>query len=203
MDYLPRKRNEKYLWWKNLNDNLDAEGPKMGLAAGEVTAAKALAADMMAKYEDTDTAQAALDGARATEKNAVPINEAAIRAKIRNWKTLPGYAASGSEGVLKLKGSDSGFDPNTFKPVLKLSIVGGQIKIDFVKGECDGVVIYCRLRGTPGWTKLGIDTATPYFDTNPLANAAVPEVREYMARGIIDDEEVGVASDIVSLTFAG
>jgi len=31
----------------------------------------------------------------------------------------------------------------------------------------------------------------------------VPEVREYMARGILDDVEIGLESDIVTATFAG
>ena len=51
--------------------------------------------------------------------------------------------------------------------------------------------------------RLGTDTEAPYFDTKPLANPAVPEVREYMARGMVGDEEVGLDSDIASITFAG
>jgi hypothetical protein len=43
----------------------------------------------------------------------------------------------------------------------------------------------------------------PYYDTNPLANLAVPEVREYMVMGMIDNEEIGLPSDIVSIVFAG
>jgi hypothetical protein len=31
----------------------------------------------------------------------------------------------------------------------------------------------------------------------------VPEVREYMARGFIQDEEFGLDSDVASITFAG
>jgi hypothetical protein len=80
---------------------------------------------------------------------------------VHNLKTRALYASSGVEGTLRLKGTDSGFDPTTFKSVLKLSIVGGQVRVDFTKGECDSVAIYCRLRGTLGWTKLGIDSDSP------------------------------------------
>ena len=76
---------------------------------------------------------------------------------------------------------NSGFDPATFKPALKLSIVDGQVRVNFTKGECDRVAVYCRERGTLGRTKLGIDTNSPYFDTKPLANPTVPEVREYIS----------------------
>ena len=203
MDFIPNKRAQRYLWWKNLSDNITVEGPKFGLTGPEVTAAKAVADDMIAKMDATDAAQSALSGARESEKTATTADEAAIRAKVRNWKTLPGYAASGSEGVLKLKGTEAVFDPGSFKPALRISIEGGQIIVEFTKGGADAVVIYSRLRGTQGWTKLGVDTSSPYNDTRPLAQAGVPETREYMGRGYLDDEEIGLDSDIASIVFGG
>ena len=47
------------------------------------------------------------------------------------------------------------------------------------------------------------DTEAPYYDTRPLAQPGVPEVREYKVRGMVADDEIGQSSDIVSLTFAG
>jgi len=125
------------------------------------------------------------------------------RIGVRNWKTNPAFPASGIKGSLHLKGTASSFDPLTFKSVLRLSIVGGQIRVDFTKGECDAVMVYCRLRGTATWTKLGYDSHSPYYDTVPLANPAVPEVREYLAVGVINEVEIGVPSDIVSIVFGG
>jgi hypothetical protein len=201
MDYIPTKRAPRRLWLQNFSDNLTAEAVKMGLPAPDATALKAVVDAHIAKLAATDDAQAALDGARETESQSGAIDE--IRTAVRRMKTLTGYPGSGSEGVLKLRGPESGFDPATFKPVLKVSIVGGQIRIDFTKGEADGVVVYSRLRGSPGWEKLGIDLSSPYYDTRPLAQAGVPEAREYMGRIILDDTETGQPSDIVSLTFGG
>jgi hypothetical protein len=42
-----------------------------------------------------------------------------------------------------------------------------------------------------------------YYDESPLAVAGVPEVREYVAHGVVDDEEVGEASEIKEVVFAG
>lgn len=67
---------------------------------------------------------------------------------MRNWKTLPGFASSGSEAVLQLKGAEVSFDPNSYKPVLKLSQEAGRIKVEFAKKGVDGLAIYSRLRGT-------------------------------------------------------
>jgi len=203
MDFIPNKRSENKAWWTNLKDNGTVELAKISLAAPDIAAAVATATDMVAKMQATDDAEAALAAARTMEKTAMLSNEAAIRLAVRNWKTNPAYPASGIEGSLKLKGPESGFDPNTFKSVLKLSIVGGQIRVDFSKGKCDCLVIYCRLRGTAAWTKLGTDSSSPYYDTNPLATPNVPEVREYMGMGMIDDIEIGLPSDIVSIVFGG
>lgn len=203
MDYIPKSRSERYLWWKGICDSIEVEGPKVGLTAAEIAAIKATATDQCAKMEAADTAENAAKGAKAAEMETTRVNTQAIRLAIRNIKTRTLYASSGVEGTLRLKGSESTFDPATFKPALKLSIVGGQVRVDFTKGECDSVAVYCRVRGTLGWTKLGIDTDSPYFDTKPLANPAVPEVREYMARGVIDDMEIGIESDIVSIALAG
>lgn len=203
MDFIPNKRAENKAWWTNLKDNGTVELAKIGLPAGDITAAVATATDQVAKMQATDDAETALAAARTMEKAATQSNEAATRLAVRNWKTNPAYASSGIEGSLKLKGAGDGFDPSTFKTVLKLSIVGGQIRVDFTKEKCDSVAIYCRLRGTQGWTKLGTDSRSPYYDTAPLANPSVPETREYLGMGVIDDIEIGLPSDIVSIVFGG
>ena len=157
----------------------------------------------MPDMQTADDLEAQLKAARQMEKTATLQNVPVMRLGVRNWKTRPLYASSGIEGTLRLKGAEADFDPLTFKTELKLSIVGGQIRVDFIKSECDSIAIYCRLRGTSAWTLLGTDTRSPYYDTAPLANPNVPEVREYMAMGVIDNEEIGVPSDIVSIVFGG
>lgn len=202
MDFIPRKRGDQYLWWKKIRDSIEEEGPKFGLSVAQIAATKTLAEGVVASMEATNTAQAALDGARAAEKTTMSTNEKALRMSIRMWKATPGFVGSTSEGVLQVVGPESNFDPLTFKPTMKLSIVGGQVRVDFTKEGCDSVAVYCRPRGTAEWTKLGNDTRSPYYDTKPLANPNVPEVREYMAIGVIDDVEIGVPSDIVQITLS-
>ncbi len=203
MDYLPKTRAELKNWWLNLKTQGQTELAKINLPLQEITDMVDLATDQYNKMQATDDLESALKAARLIEKAATAQNEPVMRLGVRNWKTRPLYATSGIEGTLGLKGTEEDFDPLTFKTELKLSIVGGQIRVDFLKSKCDSIAIYCRLRGTATWIKLGTDTRSPYYDTNPLANPAIPEVREYMGMGVIDNEEVGVPSDIVSIVFGG
>ena len=203
MDYIPRLRAERYSWWKTIRDRIETEGPKVGLSADEITAIKATATDQCAKMEAANAAETTARGKKAAEKAATRMNEPAIRAAVRNMKTRPSYPSSGVEGSLALKMTKSTFDSRTFKTVLTLSIAGNRVKVEFIKGECDGMVIYGRLRGEAAWTKIGQDSASPYYDTRPLGTPGVAEVREYMARGIVNDVEIGLDSDIVSIAFGG
>jgi hypothetical protein len=203
MDYISYRRADRKEFYQNLSDNIVVEGAKFGLTPLQCTDAKAVVDSILASMGATDAAQNALDSAKGLEDQTETVKQAVLRASVRNWKTLPGYAASGSEAVLRLKGAAVAFDPNTFKPKLKATVRPGEVIIAFEKGGCDGVVIYSRLRGTLPWRKLAIDMNAPYNDTTPLAVPNVPEVREYMARGILDDVEIGLESDIVTATFAG
>ena len=203
MDFMPPKRSDRYLWYKNLSGNVVAEAVKFGGVAGDATAMKAQADAVIAKMDATEAAAGALAAARETEQGLETTNDALIRAKVRNWKTLPGWAASGSEAVLQMKGSAINFDPNTYKTVLKVTVEADVVKVAFTKKGVDGVAIYSRLRGTAVWHKVAVDTLSPYFDNSPLAQAGVAETREYMGRGVLHDQEIGVDSDIVTIAFGG
>jgi len=203
MDYIPYKRDPRYLWYKNLSANVVAEAVKMGVAPADATAIKAIADGIIAKYDATNAAQLALDSARLLEGSTEAAGLAQIRAKVRNWKTLTNYPASGSEAVLQLKGTDSPFDPATYKPVIKVKTVPGGVQVAFTKKGVDGVAVYMRVAGTTTWRKVGMDTESPFTDTTPLAAAGVPENREYKGRGVLHDEEIGLDSDTANVTFAG
>lgn len=202
MDWMPKRRAEKYLWWKNLSESIDEMGPLLGLSPADIAAAKALADEQIATMADADSALAALKGAQSVEATRTRANEAKIRQIIRRWRTLPDYGASGTEGRLQLAAPQPDFDPDTFRPVLRLSIVGGHIRVAFTKGRCHAVVIYSRRRGTAEWTRIGQSRRSPYHDRTPLADPAVPEVREYQALGMLNDVEIGQPSRIGSITLS-
>jgi hypothetical protein len=128
--------------------------------------------------------------------------DANLRARVRNWKTLAGYSQMMGED-LKIIGVAAEMDLENYKPEIAAKIVGGEIRVTFKKKGVEGVNVYGRLRGASAWRKLAFDSSSPYVDTEPLANPAVPETREYKAMGVIKDEEIGQPSDIVNVTFAG
>ncbi len=118
-------------------------------------------------------------------------------------KASPGYTAGkgSSLGIINL--ADTAFDPTTYKPDLIVSNGNGFVNIKYTKKGVIGVNIYTRLQGVAAWTHLILSTHSPYHDHHPLTDPTKPETREYMIIGVQNDIEIGLPSDIVSITFAG
>jgi len=105
--------------------------------------------------------------------------------------------------ALDIVGKKHNADLDTVKPKLKVKLTPQGAQLDFSKEKVlQGVNIYTRLKGTPGWTKLAFDSSSPYVDNRPLTTPGTPETREYKALGVISDEEVGVESDMVSIVMS-
>ena len=203
VDYIPRQRDQRYRWYKNISTNIVAEAVKFGGPPADATGVKAAVDSVTTKMDATDAAQATTDAARQQESDTEAGVLQLLRAKVRNWKTLPGWAASGSEQILQLAGTGSGFDPASYQTSLKTSPVPGGVRVDFTKKGATAVNIYMRVRGAANWNHIGMDTETPYIDSTPSAAPGKPEVREYMGRGLLHDEEIGLDSDVVTGTFTG
>jgi hypothetical protein len=117
-------------------------------------------------------------------------------------KSSPNY----TEGIgqdLQIIGDNPYIDYSTYKPSIKATVMPGKVRVDFVKDGLDGINVYTRLKGQSTWVKLAYDSYTPYDDTRPVAAANTPEHREFMAIGVIHDEEVTKQSDIIETVFGG
>ena len=95
-------------------------------------------------------------------------------------------------------------DLNEARPRLKAEVQRGQVKIIVKRPGFEQINLYSRRKGTTEWSLL-IQNATrfPKFDKSPLAVEGQPEVREYMAIGVVNGEEVGRPSEVVEVVFAG
>ena len=201
-DFIPPGKGDYRAWLLNLKTNITTQGPLFSLAAGEVTATTAACTAQIALADAAVAAASALKSALQAEADGKKTTNALLRNKISDWKQMPLFTPAIAQ-ELRVIGTAATFDPGAYKPDFKVKISGGEIRLDWVKKGADAVHIYGRLRGQPGWTLLGMDTSSPYIDGRPLAQANVPEAREYMLRGVLQDVEIGLDSDIHSITWGG
>jgi hypothetical protein len=202
-DYIPSKREPRRAWLQNISEKAAAQVVAGGGTAPVATSLTTAADALIAAYDNTDSAKTTYEGIKAMETDTEATQLGIIRNILTTLKVLPNWKSSGADAQLQASSSNSQLDPGTYKPVISVELKGGLITLEFKKKGVDALAMYGRLRGTLGWTKIGIDTSSPYIDGRPLATPGVPEIREYMARGMLDDEEIGLESDIVSLTYGG
>jgi len=151
----------------------------------------------------------AVEAAKATAKNVVATKDnqkktslPLTRNLMKRGKTAATYTQAIGED-LQIIGDEDGGDISTFKPELKAALFPGYVRLSFTKKMVDGVNIYWRLKGQATWQLMARDTVSPYDDTRLLATPGQAETREYLAIGVLEDAEVGQASDIVSVVFGG
>jgi hypothetical protein len=203
-DWFPVDWAELRDWLENFAAVLTARATALGLPAAPVAAVQGLVASLIYAITAYLNSKQATDGLLDDLKSKLAEAEPAIRELVKAIKASPTRAAT-DEADFKIKPTGTARpDKETYKCEAKVRIVGGEIRIDWTKRGVTAVNVYSRLRGQPGWgDKIGSDTNSPYIDGRPLAQAGVPETREYMLRGTIKDEEIGVDSDVISITWGG
>lgn len=200
--FIPQNRAEQRAWWLNLKTQIPTWGPALGLTPEDITAVIATCSAQIALIDAVVAAETAYSGALEAEKEGFALNGTAIKEEINEWKGKPAMTAE-IAAALKITGEKREFDPDTYKCEFTVKIVGGEIRLDWKRKGVKSVHIYSRLAGQSQWVLLATDTSSPYIDGRELANPAVPETREYMIRGLIEDQEIGLDSDILSITWKG
>jgi hypothetical protein len=80
------------------------------------------------------------------------------------------------------------------------ALPNSEVRLDFVKGDSDGVIVESQRAGETTWTVLGSDRFSPYLDARPPLVAGEPEVRRYRVRYLDGDVPTGMYSAVVSVT---
>jgi hypothetical protein len=201
-DYVPRNDSQLAVWLTNLATKIGTHGPTLGLTTDEVNAAVKSCNDASTKITEIEQKKTEVQHLVAIKDEVKTSSLLIIRGFATRMKAHPAYTeALGYDlGIIAPSGAAN---VTINKSTLKAESLPGKVRISFTKKGFAGVNIYSRLEGAAKWTLLGRDNNSPYDDTRPLTNAGQPEKREYMAMGVIGDEEVGQPSDIVSVLFGG
>lgn len=104
--------------------------------------------------------------------------------------------------ALDIIGAEQVFDPNTLKPILKTELQAGHPAVLWTKGQADALEIWVD-RGTGTFVFLAIDTVPDYVDTFALPAPGQTALWKYKAIYRLNDEQVGLWSDVVSQAVQG
>jgi hypothetical protein len=94
----------------------------------------------------------------------------------------------------------STFNPATIKPELTVKLDSGYPVIRYVKGEADGIKLYVDRRDSNGFVELDTVLKTKYIDGQALPPSTNNVTWDYKAKYIIGGDEIGLESDVVTIT---
>lgn len=200
--YLQTKDSELLAWLNNYKTKITTHATTLGVSAALLTQEKAWCDAMIAAINLIETKKQELKSAVAGKETAMQTQVGALRIEIARHKLSSGYTAAIGQDM-GIVGIHIEFDAATYKAKITAELFGGFVRIKFVKRGVDGINLYHRKKGTPDWLFLARDTKSPYDDHIVLETPNQPEHWEYRAFGVLDDAEIGLASDIVEVVYGG
>lgn len=200
--FLPRKDSELLAWLNNYKTKITTHASTLGVSAALLTQEKAWCDAMIAAINLIETKKQELKSAVAGKETALQTQVGALRVEIARHKLNASYTTAIGQD-LGIIGTHIDFDAATYKAQITVEIFGGFVRVKFTKRGADGINLYHRRKGTADWLFLARDTKSPYDDHIVLQTANQPEHWEYRAFGVLDDAEIGLASDIVEVVFGG
>ena len=203
-DYVPQSYANLKIWLDKQNTDLTAAlATTINMTATERTAYLATVAALLTPVTNIVALLTQLEQATANFQPLLDAQVPLLRAAIKRAKTSPGCTPA-IQLQLDWVGATQSRDPNTARPTLTAEAQRGRVKIDGRKPGFEAVNLYFRKKGDVQWKLIAVRKRKfPYFDESPLAVASTPEVREYMAIGVVADEETGQPSEIKEVVYAG
>lgn len=193
--YLPNPDAELDEWVDNYGDKLPGLASGVGVSDDEVSGVSEKIITWKEALNMVNTKKAEQKAAVETKNEAKKELLDFIKPMNQRIKNHSGY--NGTKGdLLGISGAEDTFDSATFKPGLTVENIQQGRLLKYVKSEAEGMNVSAREKGESSWTFLGFDLHSPYLDSRPFAQ---PTELEYKVTAVIDDEEIGLDSDIVSI----
>ena len=200
--YLPKRNAALTVWLNNLNSKLSTHAPSLGLTTAQVTELKGLCTSIIASINEAEEYKT-LAKSKVENKSAVMDTKGgALRAIVSRIKTNANYTTTIGKD-LGIIAPESEFNANSYKVNFSVTQKGSTLNLKFNKYELDGVHIYMRKANEAAFSFLGRKMKSPFEYEHTLADSLIPERLEFKAIGFIDDEEVGLFSDIAEIVYVG
>lgn len=198
--YFPSADPTLSVWATNYKEKIGNYATVLGLTPDQVAAEQAYCDALIAAVNNVSNkrsqVKSAIDGRKAT----LAFEGGALRAEIGRHKAMANFTdAIGQD--LGIISHSVAVDFAAYKAKISVELYGGMIRVKFKKMYADGINLYKRRKGTVDWLFVARATKNPFDHSFTLQVNGQPEHWEYRAFGVVDDVEVGTASDIVEVIY--
>lgn len=196
--FYPAKDAALLVWATNYKEKIGQFATELGMTQQEVDDEIKICNNIIDAIVFANKQRNLLRSANQAKQTVNDTDGGQLKVDIARHKTAKLYTnAIGKE--LDIIGTDTLFDPSVFKPEMVLELSGVNVSIRFKKLGVQGVNIYKRKKGNEQWQLLSRATKSPFKFHPVLENPNQPEQWEFRAFGVINDKEIGLASDISEL----
>lgn len=221
--YLPSTETDRVIWLNNFSNRLSQYRQALGITTAEVNSYTADAAMFAYVIQLHDASSQYAQALSSIKRNLRSASQQVMMPALPTLPNIGAAPASVNSGIFnrvvqlvaRIKvhaaytsamGHDLGivapvvpFDPNTMQPNLKISLESGFPKLSWKKGEADGTKIYVDRRDNAGFVLLKQTVKNSCLDTEPLPANTYSVTWDYKARFLLEDDEVGVFSQTLSI----
>lgn len=134
-------------------------------------------------------------------RNAPPGVVLRFSTLVNRIKAHPNYTTAIGQNLGIEKSATPPANRDTAQPALKAVNRGGKVNLIWKKGKFSGILI--EKDSGNGFAMLDRDFVPDFIDNSPMPDRGQSAVWMYRASYLINDEKVGVWSDIVTITVAG
>lgn len=201
--YIPRSDSGLLIWLGNFQNTLPTQAKALSVSAAELKTSLDVAKDLSAAIQVDEQKyaewQAAVAYTADLRRQALP----EIQRIIDRLRAAPGFTDEHAKALMAVPPRSQAIALASYKPVIRGIFTGNKVRLQWTRGSLDGIHVYGRKQGETAWQLLGRDNRPPYDDPRPLPPNTTLEVREYRVIGVVQDEEVGQPSDIVTVALTG
>ena len=201
-DFVPNAEGDLKKWLTNIDTNVPKLVTELEITPARLANITGWCDALLAAMVAAEQAKIAYITAMQNKQTQSAISLTGLRGEVAKWKVADGMTDA-LAAELQIVGGSTPFNPETYQPQITAQAFSGYVRFKFKKLGADGIILNTRVKGTMGWKFVSRDSNSPYDDHTPLAVPGQAEVREYQAFGLYYDEQIGIASDIVTVTFAG
>jgi len=199
-DYLPRGEQELAAWAAAYKTQLTNQARALNLDSTQVANAILTIDQYLQDLRESESQRDSYHGAVAQKDASKNTMIETLRLQANLIKNSPNYTESAGTLLGIIASEQSVSNPNTLKPVPKISKSVQGVAISYVKKRMDGVMLFCRRGSETTFTLLDKFTRNVCEDRRPNLNNAPAELREYYLVYFKNDQPIGQASDVTNIT---
>ena len=200
--FFPKTDAGLVIWATNYKEELGTNATPLDLTPAQVASEVAMCEAIITSVNTVNTQKNSLKGLVDAKNVAVEMQGGSLRLEIGRHKKAVGYTETIGQD-LGIVSTYVEFNPTTYKAKIFAELFGGFIRIRFRKMGANGINLYQRKKGSIEWLFLARATKSPFDYHLSLLQADQPEHWEFRAFGVINDAEIGIASDIVEIVYGG